>query len=464
MNNPKTLQNFLTTSGLAINASLGDGHCLLHSFISSAKSQLNEVFTLDNLKCSLYTESINNITHYLQFIARNSRSLLTTYLRQYILYKQFNNQYGDMVPLILANATSTTIIIINETQHHSYEKITINPRAPTDRSITIHRSGDHFNGLHKTPKCNTSHISINKANTYSSDQLRRLSSNQTHISRNVRKRLFELHLWKPRTSRRPYDTNRGSHPSLLRALPKSSTLHHSNNELHLAFVNTCSIRNKTDDFIIHNIDSGFDVCFVTETWLQKDNPTDNPTIAALNTDSHTFISCPRANNNRGGGLGIFFKKSLKVQVMDHQILSTFELCIAQIQSKSNCITAVCIYRPPYSPKNRKTIPMFITEFADTCSSILAKYGDKRMVIVGDFNIHMDEIQSSDTKSFNELLDTFEWKQHVEDPTHNSGHIIDLCITPINTELQLSKPSTGYLISDHAFIDFLVKIPKPPTLR
>ena len=60
--------------------------------------------------------------------------------------------------------------------------------------------------------------------------------------------------------------------------------------------------------------------------------------------------------------------------------------------------------------------MFNTEFADTCSSFLANHSDERLVIVGDFNIHMDEVHSSDTKAFNEILDTFGWHQHVEDST------------------------------------------------
>ena len=461
---PKSLHKFLASSGYAINTSPGDGHCLLHSFITSAETQLNKLYTLDDLKCRIYTESINNIAHYLQFITNNSRSLFTTYLRQYILYKQFNNQFGDIAPLILSNATGTTINIINELQHHSIEEIDIKPRVPTDRTISIHRKGDHFNGLNFTPKSPTIQSTTSKVIKYSSDQLRQLSSKCSHIERKTRKRLFQLHLWQPKTSRRPFDTNHGSHPSLLRSLPKSTILYHNNTDLHLAFVNTCSIRNKTNDFIKHNIDSDYDACFVTETWLQDNNPSDNATIAALNTDSHTFISCPRTNSNRGGGIGIFHKKSLKVHVISHQILSTFEMCTAKIQSNSNSIIAVCIYRPPYSTKNRKTVPMFNDEFADVCSSLLADYSDKKLVVMGDFNIHMDDMHSADTKSFNDILDTFGWHQHVEDPTHTSGHTIDLCITASSSDLHVSKPTIGYLISDHAFISFHAKVPRPPTYR
>jgi len=80
--------------------------------------------------------------------------------------------------------------------------------------------------------------------------------------------------------------------------------------------------------------------------------------------------------------------------------------------------------------------------------------------MGDFNIHLDDEHDSDTRSFNELLKTFGWRQEVEEMTHTSGHTIDLCITSINSILHLTKPSVGYFLSDHAFISFKANVPKP----
>ena len=226
-------------------------------------------------------------------------------------------------------------------------------------------------------------------------------------------------------------------------------------------VNTCSIRNKTDEFLHHNIESNYDVCFVTETWLQDDNPIDKPITEALQTNSHSFINCPRSATTRGGGLGVFYKKSLKVEVLNHHIHSTFELLLCNIQYRGCSVLAMCLYRPPYSSNNRKTVPMFISEFTEVCSTILAKYGDRRLIIVGDFNIHMDEPHSPDTKSFMEILDTFGWQQLVCEATHTSGHILDLCITSDSGTLRLSTPTIDHFISDHAFVSFLINIPKPP---
>ena len=469
-NTSSNVHHFLHSNGLTISPSPGDGHCLLHSIISSSKFQLSENITLETLKSQLYIESVNNINEYLQFTITASRALFSTHMRQYLIYKRFNNEYGDLAPVILANTIGTTISIINENNDSSCNEVTILPRKPTNRKIIIHRKIDHYNGcklnnsqnhknsnLHITTKSHAAPIK------YSSDELRQIETSTQTLKRKVRKRLFQLHLWKP-SNNRSVESNHGAHPHLLRSLPKTDIQHQNPHRLHLAMVNACSIRNKTDDFINHNIEADYDACFVTETWLQEDNPNDMATTSALNTDTHSFISCPRKSANRGGGIGIFFKKTLKIDIVNHQVSSTFENCLLNIQSKTSSLLALCIYRPPYSAKNRNTIQKFNSEFSDICSSILANHGDKKLIIIGDFNIHMDEPHTSDTSSFNEVLDTFDLCQHVKESTHTSGHTIDLCITSNNSELQISTPVIGYFISHHAFTSFHLNVPKPPIQR
>ena len=50
-----------------------------------------------------------------------------------------------------------------------------------------------------------------------------------------------------------------------------------------------------------------------------------------------------------------------------------------------------------------------------------------MIILGDFNLYLD-IPSHHTKTFTDILTSFELHQHVNFPTHIHGHWLDLCIT------------------------------------
>ena len=74
---------------------------------------------------------------------------------------------------------------------------------------------------------------------------------------------------------------------------------------------------------------------------------------------------------------------------------------------------------------------------------------------------MDSVTDGDRARFLSLLYMYDLVQHVKCPTHCSGHCLDLVITRSNQELLLSKPSAGYMISDHVFIHFELNIPQPP---
>ena len=65
---------------------------------------------------------------------------------------------------------------------------------------------------------------------------------------------------------------------------------------------------------------------------------------------------------------------------------------------------------------------FFTEFESLLEFHISSKVD--LILVGDFNIHVDELNDSNALHFLKLLNTFNLCQHVSLPTHNSGHILD----------------------------------------
>ena len=226
-------------------------------------------------------------------------------------------------------------------------------------------------------------------------------------------------------------------------------------------VNARSLRNKTADFLHHALSEDYDVCVISETWLNND---DTSVVEALKPQGFNFQHVCRTKSSRGGGLGIFFKDSIHVRKIKSANHSTFEMCLWNLQFKQTDLILMALYRPPYSANHRKTIPMFISEFSEVWSDILATYSNDRLLLLGDFNIHMDNVNNCDTRSFIELLSNFDCQQHINCQTHESGHIIDLCIAPKSTKLNISPATTDYYLSDHAFINFFVSLPRPPITK
>ncbi|KAJ8346514.1 hypothetical protein SKAU_G00279150 [Synaphobranchus kaupii] len=97
-----------------------------------------------------------------------------------------------------------------------------------------------------------------------------------------------------------------------------------------------------------------------------------------------------------------------------------------------------IYRPP------KPNPSFLPEISDLLTSLCSTSAN--IVILWDFNIHVDSPSGHSAVDFLSLLECLNLKQLVKVPTHTRGHILDLVITdsvPI-THLQV----TDLGVSDH----------------
>ena len=89
-----------------------------------------------------------------------------------------------------------------------------------------------------------------------------------------------------------------------------------NTGVNLGLVNTrsiCGPAGKTDDFLDYTIGSHLDICLVTETFLSERN---DVTRATLRPPGYSFLDHPRINGDSRGGMGIFFRTSIKVEKTD----------------------------------------------------------------------------------------------------------------------------------------------------
>ncbi|KAK0145181.1 hypothetical protein N1851_015913 [Merluccius polli] len=88
-------------------------------------------------------------------------------------------------------------------------------------------------------------------------------------------------------------------------------------------------------------------------------------------------------------------------------------------------------------------------------SIVRTNYDNSMVI-GDFNLHVDNAADSKAAEFLNMLSSMDFTQHVNGPTHNRSHTLDLVITH---GLRIDVSSVIDLaISDHYCIFFSALLP------
>ena len=117
----------------------------------------------------------------------------------------------------------------------------------------------------------------------------------------------------------------------------------------------------------------------------------------------------------------------------------------------------------YHPGHPGTDRTFMEEFGQFLE-ILSVCREK-LVICGDFNYWLDNPSLKPyTKEFMSLLDINNMSNYVQVPTHISGHILDLVLTPVGVDLvnRVEVSPTDHKISDHAIITFELDVVGPAT--
>ena len=101
---------------------------------------------------------------------------------------------------------------------------------------------------------------------------------------------------------------------------------------------------------------------------------------------------------------------------------------------------------------------FFTEFESLLEFHISANID--LVFVGDFNIHIDDLNDVNSIHFLKLLSTFNLCQHVSFSTHNSGHVLDLIITNASSNLFTCPFLLDTYISNPKTVCVDIDIPKP----
>ena len=108
--------------------------------------------------------------------------------------------------------------------------------------------------------------------------------------------------------------------------------------------------------------------------------------------------------------------------------------------------------------------LFFEEFS-TLSEQLA-VAPANLLIVGDFNFHVDNLGNTDAIKFTCILESFNLKQHVQGHTHKKGHTLDLLITRADddlvTSIEVRDPRP--MLFDHLAVHCKLRLQKPPLER
>lgn len=301
-------------------------------------------------------------------------------LREYLLLKKYNTTFGDIVPLVIANAHKINISIINQTLSWTYP-VFIKPSHPSTTNLTVHLHGEHYSGGRLLP-CHHSNQPMRKQTNnyikYSANELHSLQSPTYNITHKVRKKLFALQIWRPQ-------------------LNSNKTIHRIATEVPLTSWNFPSIINtnltgalncKLTEICTICKDFNCDLFCCTETWCTPLVP--NEAIQLTSDGLYTLFRRDRKDGRQHGGLACYARSNIPV-VNTWSELDTPDLEVMwitfqpqRLPRKISSITLGVIYHPPGSDNWKMSSHLV------TCVDKIRKhYPQTALIIVGDFN-HMPD--------------------------------------------------------------------------
>ncbi|KAK6168755.1 hypothetical protein SNE40_019939 [Patella caerulea] len=215
-------------------------------------------------------------------------------------------------------------------------------------------------------------------------------------------------------------------------------------------LNCRSVRNKTLEIHTFICDNNLDVLALTATWLSDNS--DSAAICELVPPGYSFSHVTRGK--RGGGDAIIYKSSIVASKLPCEKFNSFEYLDVNLFYSSKTIRCLIIYRSP-----TKSDQQFFEEFAPFLHQFTLT--NNNFLILGDFNFHIDQKSNLSASRFRDLLDRHSVNQHINTPTHNRGHMLDLVITRADASILLDNfEIEDEIISDHFPIKFQLSIPRP----
>ena len=220
----------------------------------------------------------------------------------------------------------------------------------------------------------------------------------------------------------------------------------------MCIINCQSARNKAGLILDYIRDHDCDIVALTETWFRSGN-LDQKAKGDI-TPSGYKLRCVSRVGKRGGGVAILFKETLTISENVDLSRPSLEALGVTVTHDATTIRLIVLYRPPKAPRGTD----FFSDFAEIIDQYSLMSG--QLLIVGDYNIHWDRVETPTTKRLVDLLDSTNLVQHVSEPTHRDGHIIDLVVTRQDDSI-VQATSVLSMLSDHMAIHVHLNVSKPP---
>ena len=160
----------------------------------------------------------------------------------------------------------------------------------------------------------------------------------------------------------------------------------------IATVNARSVKNKLDLILETSKLENLDFLVISETWLGEDDATWIST-SCLDNDDYRIHPINR-QGKQGGGIALLHKDRYQViRDLKAPQLDLLEYGIWTTRVRNKTLTIIGVYHPALGA-TRNTPVRFLVQVSELVQYLFTNH--KNLVLLGDFNIHVNRLDSQDT--------------------------------------------------------------------
>ena len=363
----------------------GDGHCLIHSVLTSLNfglsAESNSNVNASGLFSKLTDETVKHVNRYVDFIDGNGSESLLCGLDEYIHDRKYDTSFGDLVPIILSNALSVNLLIV--TKNGSRFEINLiecqfdaieNPHM-----LIVFKTGFHYDAI--VP------ISLLVART---DQCTKSTSFESvrasHCASNV-SQACNVPTIEPSVRINVSSTGQCTEPNYIECVRASHCARRICQQWDLPTIININARSlnmeKVDELQVVVDEYNISIACITETWFRE--YMDDPSLAL----EGFCLERKDRGNRRGGGVACYIRNDVVynrlLEVEDEQLeVLWIKVMPKRLPRRFSCILVGCLYYTQETDfmKMREHVIMSI-------DTVTRKHPECGVVLTGDFNQFKD---------------------------------------------------------------------------
>ena len=220
------------------------------------------------------------------------------------------------------------------------------------------------------------------------------------------------------------------------------------NALNFEYINAWSAVGKTA--IIHSVidELRLDCLAITETWIRESHPDTIKLDPA--PPGYVIHHTHRPGEGNGGGVAIVTRTELQSRPFSLSWSDpACDVVAIHLPTAAGRLNVIALYQAPRS-----------AGFYDHLHNLLDEVNSLpgKTVICGDFNAPSPVTRGAVDQQLVDILTDYNCQQHVEEPTHRYGGLLDLIISPVEMQQIVNSVQVRDLgVSDHCVVSAVLNV-------